>query len=443
MEILIKVVQLILSLSILIILHELGHFIPAKLFKTRVERFFLFFDPWFALFKKRIGSTVYGIGWLPLGGYVKISGMIDESLDTKQIKRPPQPWKFRSKPAWQRLIIMLGGVVVNALLAIVIFSWLLFQYGETYLPVKNMKYGIAVNAIGSALGLENGDIIRSVDGKEIERFEELPKAIVLGQSINLERNEKNLEISLRPEQKKSLFDQKTPGFFLSARAPAIVEEVIKQSGAEKAGLKKGDKIIGIDSQPTLFTDQIFETIPEHKNGNVMLSINRDGDLYQKKVEVDENGHIGMRFRDITKMPEIFQLKNKKYSLLRSIPAGAKEAWESLNTQLSLFKQIFNPKTNAYKQVGSFFSITKAFSPYWNWKLFWTITATLSIWLAFLNLLPIPALDGGYVLFTLTEMITGKKPGEKFMERAITAGFIFLAILMIIILSWDTFKTFFS
>lgn len=443
MDVLIKVAQLVLSLSILVLLHELGHFIPAKLFKTRVERFFLFFDPWFALFKKKIGSTIYGIGWLPLGGYVKISGMVDESFDTKQLKRPPQPWEFRSKPAWQRLVIMLGGVSVNALLAIAIFSLLLFNYGETYLPVKNMKYGIAVNETGSAMGLENGDMIQSVDGKEVERFQELPMAIALGKSIKIERNEKQIELVLKPEQKRKLFDQKVPDFFLSPRIPAIVDEVIDQSGAQKAGLKKGDEIIEINSQPMLFVDQVLERIPKSKNSTVVFSINRDGDLYRRKVAVDQNGHVGIHFRDIAKMPDIFELESKNYTLLMSLPAGAKEAWESLSVQLSFFKQIFTPKTNAYKQVGSFFSITKAFSPYWNWKRFWMLTATLSIWLAFLNLLPIPALDGGYVLFILVEVVTGKKTNEKFMERAISAGFIFLAFLMLLVLSWDTFKTFFS
>ena len=230
--------------------------------------------------------------------------------------------------------------------------------------------------------------------------------------------------------------------FIYPRVPAIVEEVIKQSGAEKSGLKKGDEIVGIGSQSMLFVDQIFNMIPKYKNENVILSINRNGDLYQKKVEVNENGRIGIRFRDITNMPDIFHLENKKYTLLGSISAGSKEAWKSLNTQINLFKQVINPKTNAYKQVGSFFSIAKSFSPYWNWKIFWMITATLSIWLAFLNILPIPALDGGYILFILIEMITGKKLNEKFINFTTSIGFIFLIILMIVVLSWDVFKTFF-
>ncbi|XOD67589.1 MAG: RIP metalloprotease RseP [Flavobacteriales bacterium Tduv] len=441
MDILIKATQLILSLSIFVLLHELGHFIPAKLFKTRVERFFLFFDPWFALFKKKIGGTLYGIGWLPLGGYVKISGMIDENFDKSYKNRPSQPWEFRSKPAWQRLIIMLGGIIVNTLLAIVIFSGLFFHYGETYLPTKNMKYGIAVDIVGRQLGLENGDSIQYVDGKYIENFRDLPTAILLGKEITLDRMGKTITLPLDDKKKSILFDRKELGLFISPRVPTIVKNVVKNSGADKAGLKVEDEILAINSEPVFFTDQIHEILSQKKENTVILSINRGGELFEKTAHMDKHGKLGIDLSNLRDMRSIFKMEKKHYSLAESIPAGATKTWKSLMIQVDFFKQIFNTDTKAYKQVGSIFSMAKVFSPQWNWELFWGFTANLSVWLAFLNLLPIPSLDGGYVLFTVVEMITGKKIGEKFLEKAITVGFIFIALLMIVVLSWDTFKNF--
>lgn len=443
MDSLIKAAQLILSLSILIVLHELGHFIPAKLFKTRVERFFLFFDPWFALFKKRIRGTLYGIGWLPLGGYVKIAGMIDESLDKYHTHHPPQPWEFRSKPSWQRLIIMLGGVILNALLAIMIFSGLLFYYGETYLPTKNMKYGIAVDSVGRQLGLENGDFVHAVDGQYIERFKDLPKAIILGKNITVDRMGRMINIPLNDNKKRILFDRKELSLFITPRIPVIIKEVVKSSGADKAGLKAGDEIAAINSEPVLFSDQVREILSQYKNTTITLFINREGELFERTAHIDTRGLLGIGFSEVKDLYKIFKIEKKNYSFLESLLTGVARTRETLMSQINFFKQIFNTETKAYKQVGSIFSIAKIFSPQWDWEIFWGLTATLSIWLAFLNLLPIPALDGGYVLFTLVEMITGKKTNEKFLERAITSSFILMAFLMIIVLSWDTFRNFFS
>lgn len=441
MDILIKTTQLILSLSILVLFHELGHFIPAKLFKTRVERFFLFFDPWFALFKKKIKGTLYGIGWLPLGGYVKIAGMIDESFDKSRRNHPPQPWEFRSKPSWQRLIIMLGGIIVNALLAIVIFAGIFFYYGETYLPTKNMKYGITVDSIGRQLGLENGDSIQAVDGKYIENFRDLPAAILLSKEITLDRMGKTIILPLDDKKKRILFDRKELGLFVNPRVPAIIKNVMKNSGADKAGLKVEDEILAINSESVLFTDQIHEILSQQKDSVVTLSINRGGQLFEKRAHIDKHGKLGINLSDLRGMRSIFRMEKKHYSLVESIPAGVTKAWKALMIQVDFFKQIFNTDTKAYKQVGSIFSMAKVFSPQWDWELFWGFTANLSVWLAFLNLLPIPSLDGGHALFTVVEIITRKKTGEKFLEKAITVGFIFIGLLMIIVLSWDVFKNF--
>lgn len=443
MDSLIKAAQLILSLSILVVLHELGHFIPAKLFKTRVERFFLFFDPWFALFKKRVRGTLYGIGWIPLGGYVKIAGMIDESFDKTHTKRPLQPWEFRSKPAWQRLIIMLGGVIVNALLSVIIFAGLLFYYGETYLLTKNMKYGIAVDSVGRQLGVENGDFVRAVDGQPVERFKDLPKAIVLGKNITVDRMGRTINIPLNDNKKRILFDRKELGLFITPRIPSIIKGVVKNSAADKAGLKTGDEIAAINSEPVFFSDQVREILPQYKDIIITLSINREGQLFERTAHIDARGLLGIGFSEVKDLYKIFKVEKKNYTILESIPAGVARTRETLMDQVNFFKQIFNTETKAYKQVGSIFSIVKIFSPQWDWEIFWGLTATLSIWLAFLNLLPIPALDGGYVLFTLLEMIRGKRINEKFLDRAITTGFILMTFLMIIVLSWDTFRNFFS
>jgi regulator of sigma E protease len=439
--------QLILSLSILVVLHELGHFIPAKLFKTKVERFFLFFDPKFALWQKKIGETVYGIGWLPLGGYVKIAGMIDESMDTEQMKQPAQPWEFRSKPAWQRLIIMLGGVTVNAILAVIIYAGIFMYWGETFLPSDNAKYGIMVNETGEKLGLQNGDMILAIDGKKPEKFNEWFPEVLFGDTIRIERKKEIKNIYLSPESKKTIFKGKSS--FLNPRIPAIIGGTTEDGSAKEAGLKEGDEIIEIDDNPIAFFDELQSIVSQSKKDTIYVKINRVGEIssYPVKLKVITQGGKTRKIMGIAPMNEkqmqnIFSLVHKEYNFFEALPKGTEYAINSLKMQIRQFKLIFQPETEAYKEVGSVFSIAKVFGGQWDWYKFWSLTAMLSIWLAFLNLLPIPALDGGHAVFVLYEMITRRPPSQRFMEIAQTIGFVILASLMISLIGWDAIKNLF-
>jgi len=438
MDILIQASQFILSLSLLIILHELGHFIPAKLFKTRVEKFYLFFDPWFSIFKKKVGETEYGVGWLPLGGYVKISGMIDESMDKEQMSKPPQPWEFRSKPAWQRLIIMIGGVTVNVIIAIIIYSGMMMYYGEQYLPNDNLKYGIAVDSTAEALGLKDGDKIVSVDGKKIERYSEISKELLLGDKgkVVLERNGETREISIEADQKKSLI--KAQRSLVSPRVPYIAGGFSETSVAKKAGMQEGDSVVAINGEQALYFDEYLEKIPQNKEKNIALTVFRDGEQLELNMIVPESGKIG-----VGSMPldYYFDLETKKYGFFESIPAGLGRSFAVLGDYVRQIKLIANPETEAYKEVGGFIMIAKQFDTQWNWPKFWAFTAFLSIMLAFLNILPIPALDGGHVVFVLWEMITGRKPSEKILEYAQVVGFIILLGLILLANGNDILRLF--
>ncbi|MBL0047250.1 MAG: RIP metalloprotease RseP [Bacteroidetes bacterium] len=427
MEILIKAAQLILSLSILVVLHELGHFIPAKLFKTRVEKFYLFFDPWFSLFKTKKGDTEYGIGWLPLGGYVKISGMIDESMDKEQMALPPQPWEFRSKPAWQRLIIMLGGVTVNAILGVFIYICILAYWGEEYLPTQNLKYGIACDSAAFEMGLQNGDKILAVDHKVVDNFAKIPAEIIFNQakSVSVEREGKNLDIIIPPGFTSVLI--KSQGSFIAPRQTIEIEELAPGSPALKAGLLKGDKIIGIDSLQTPYFDQFRAELQKHKNQTIAVKLIRNGVETTANVAVPEEGLIGFTLKSFD---TYLEFKKIDYSMIDAVPAGFSKAYHTFDDYIKQFKLIFSPETKAYKSLGGFITMGKIFSPVWDWQRFWNLTAFLSIVLAIMNLLPIPALDGGHVMFLLWEVITRRKPNEKFMEYAQTAGMILLFALLL-------------
>ncbi|QIK16533.1 RIP metalloprotease RseP [Blattabacterium sp. DPU] len=440
-SILIRSIQLLLSISILVIIHELGHFIIAQIFKVRVERFFLFFDPWFSILKKKIGHTIYGIGWLPLGGYVKISGMI---MDDKNIssKNTINNWEFRSKSAIKRLLIISGGIFFNILLSILIFTFLLFKYGETYLPTKNVKYGIEVDALGEKIGLKNGDKILFVNGKYIPYFNDIPKEIILGNSITVDRMGNIIKLSLNNNKKKFFFDRKELNFFIQPRVPPIINYVIKNSKAEKYGLRNNDEILAINSEFILFSDQFKDLLSKYKNENILMSINRNGKLIQKEIFLDSKEVLGIYLKNFIDLDQIFLFEKKNYSFFESIPHGIKKTWNVLKNQIFFLKNVFHIETKAYKQIGSFFSIAKEFPSKWNWDIFWTLTATLSIWLAFLNLFPIPSLDGGYILFIMIEMITRKKINEEIMERCTICGFIIISLIMMFIIIWDIFKVFF-
>ena len=438
MEILIQATQLILSLSILVALHELGHFIPAKLFKTKVEKFYLFFDPWFSLFKVKKGETEYGIGWLPLGGYVKIAGMIDESMDKEQMKKPPQPWEFRSKPAWQRLIIMIGGVTVNVILGMAIYAMVLFVWGTQYLPTENLKYGVYTDSSAVQIGLQNGDKILSVDGEKVENFSDIQLKILLeeAQTVEVERNGDQTQIDI-PEGTVAKMIKKQQAFMEPAVLP-IVEQVVEGSKAEAAGLQKGDRLMAINGEPTPFFQDVVKTLQKHKEKAIELTVERNGSETKLNAEVTPKGTLGFA---VVPVDQQLTFSTKEYGFFESIPAGVVKAYDSFENYIKQIKLIFNPETEAYKSLGGFITIGKAFSPEWDWQRFWSFTAFLSIILAIMNILPIPALDGGHVMFLIFEIISGRKPGEKVMEYAQIAGIIILLALMILANGNDIMRLF--
>ncbi len=428
MEILIKILQLLLSLSILVLLHEIGHFIPAKLFKTKVEKFYLFFDPWFSLFKFKKKDTEYGIGWVPLGGYCKIAGMIDESLDKEQMKQPAQPWEFRSKTTWQRLIIMLGGVTMNVILAIGIYIVMLTYWGDEYLPSANVKNGISVDSLGMQMGLRNGDKILSVDNHHIDNFVKIPSYIILNnaKSIQIIRDDKKQEV-LIPESIISKLIKHSSSDFISVRFPFEIIEFAKNSPAKDAGLKVNDRVIGINKTYTPYYYDFRNEIVKFKNQQVDIVALRNNDTIRTKIKVSEKGLIGVRSKSLDKY---FQFEKKEYSFFQAIPAGTVKAYKMIGDYLKQLKLIISPETKAYESLGGFIAIGNIFPPVWDWHSFWSLTAFLSIMLAIMNLLPIPALDGGHVLFLLYEIVTRRKPSDKFLEYAQITGMVILFSLLI-------------
>lgn len=439
--ILIKAAQLILSLSLLVIIHEFGHFLFARLFKTRVEKFYLFFDPWFSLFKVKKGETEYGVGWLPLGGYVKISGMIDESMDKEAMKLPPQPYEFRSKKSWQRLLIMIGGVVMNFILAFVVYIGVLYAWGEQYLPTANVKYGIEVDSVGMQIGLQNGDKILSVDNMQIENFRKIIPTVILDKAhaIQVERNGQKVDVEITDDDLVLLI--KSKGVILP-RIPFDykIAKFSKNSAANEAGLKIGDQIIGLDSLKYEFQDQFKAGLQNNKGKRISIVVLRDKKEMSIPMVVPQTGLLGIELKalDISK---IFEFKTIEYSLVESIPAGFDRGISTISDYLKQFKLIFSPKTKAYESLGGFIAIGNIFPGAWNWFDFWNMTAFLSIILGVMNLLPIPALDGGHVIFLLFEMITGRKPGDKFLEYAQIAGMVLLLSLVIYANGNDIFKLF--
>jgi regulator of sigma E protease len=436
--ILIKAAQLILSLSILVVLHEFGHFMFARLFKTRVEKFYLFFDPWFSLFKVKKGETEYGVGWLPLGGYVKISGMIDESMDKEAMKQPPKPWEFRAKPAWQRLLIMLGGVMMNFLFAMVIYIGVLYAWGETYLPTDNVTYGIEVTEVGKEIGFQNGDKIFSVDGKHVENFLKIVPTIVLdgAKTVQVNRNGQVVDVEIDDADLALLLKSRE---VMSWRKPFDIHvgSVVEDSPAEQAGLQKGDVFVSIDGNRFEFYDQFSEHLDSRKNETVNLVLLRNGTQIQQQVNVSEDGKLG--FYPVFNNPDILELATINYGLVESIPAGISRGVETTKDYLKQFKLFFRPETKAYESLGGFATIGNIFPATWDWFSFWNMTAFISIILAIMNLLPIPALDGGHVMFLGFEMISGRKPGEKFLEYAQIAGMVLLLALVLFANANDIIK----
>ncbi len=428
MIVLIKILQLLLSLSILVIVHEFGHFLFARLFKTRVEKFYLFFDwPW-AIFKRKFGETEYGIGMIPLGGYVKISGMIDESMDKEQMKQPPQPHEFRSKKAWQRLMIMLGGVFFNFIFALIIYVGVLSVWGETYLAASNVKYGILTDSTGYAMGLRNGDKILSVDEEPVDNFYAIVPDILLNERkvITVNRDGAIVDIPIEREYIPILL--KNPDI-IDARipfGPFVVSEIAGESPAAAAGIAVGDEIIALDGNPFMWYDEFQSYLTSHRAMPVTVSIRRGEEMQDITVTTTEAGILGV-FREAG---NVLELSTKHYSFFEAIPAGITKGWNTTSDYLKQFKLIFSKDTKAYESLGGFITIGSIFPGKWNWQSFWNLTAFLSLILAVMNILPIPALDGGHVMFLIFEVVTGRKPSDKFLEYAQIAGMIILLALLI-------------
>lgn len=445
MDYLIMAGQLMLSLSILIVLHEMGHFFPARWFGTRVEKFYLFFDPWFSLIKYKRGDTEYGIGWLPLGGYVKISGMIDESFDKEQMQGEPQPWEFRSKPAWQRLIIMLGGVTVNFMLGFLLYGMVLFVWGEEYLPSENVTYGIYADSLGQEMGLRDGDKILAIEDQPFQRFNDriLVREIIINNasSLTIERSGREQKLTIDEKFVKLLSsrDNQNKGIF-GPRFPFFVEEVAKNTPAKEAGIEAGDQIISLDGQPTPFYHEFATAANERKGETIAVGLIRnENDTLAINLTTTAEGKIGV----IARNPfAILGTERIDYTFAEALPAGFTEGWSFLNDQFKAFGQMFRGKIKAKDSLGGFGSIASMYGDQWIWERFWRMTAILSLILAFMNLLPIPALDGGHVMFLLYEMATGRKPSDKFMEYATMVGFIIVLGLVLYANGLDFLRAFF-
>ena len=491
MELALKIFQFILSISLLVLLHELGHFLPAIWFKTRAEKFFLFFDPWFSLFsmkkingkwkykflsknlpdtktiiedgqekevpidlselpeddwRKHPENTKYGIGWLPMGGYVKIAGMVDESMDTEQLKKPAEPWEFRSKPAWQRLIIMLGGVTVNFFLAWLIYSGLSYFNGEKYVDLQKFSNGIAVSPSGEKMGFKNGDKLISIDGKPAERLENSSINILFSDQVTVQRDGKEITFEPNDDGIAEVIRQREAKLYLIPRMQMVVDST--NESATKAGLKKGDIITTINGEKAQFLDESNKILSSLKNKSATVTFEREGTAQQLEVPVDKDGKLGISLADsaIEKYAS-----TKEYGFLQSIPRGFERTISSLTMQIKQFKIMFNSKIQGYKNVGGPIAIVNNMhvdkdadgGVSINWPVFWGFTAMFSVWLAFLNLIPIPGLDGGHVLFTLWEIITGKPVPQKVLENAQMIGVIFLLGLMVLIFGNDIFKLIFK
>lgn len=450
----VQIAQFFVALSLLIVLHEGGHFFFARLFKTRVEKFYLFFDflfPFsnvlpFSLWKKKKGDTEYGIGWFPLGGYVKIAGMVDESMDKEQLAKPPEPWEFRSKKAWQRLLIMLGGIIVNILTAFIIYAMILFVWGEKKLPMAELKSGIEVaDSMAYKLGFKDGDQVKKVNGETVVYYNDLMPKLLYGHNVTVSRNGKDTTFTLPVNFVEQLVDNKSKVLF-TVPFPAVVKDVTKGKPAAQAGLMAKDEIVAVNGQPVATMMQFKNALQAHKSATVPVSVLRNGTLTTMNTAVLADGTIGIELKlpsnneELAEMAKV-NMEVKKYTFFQALPAGVTMAKEKIGQYLGQFKLIFNPKTGAYKGVGGFDSMRKIFPEEWHWQSFWNITAFISLALAIMNLLPIPGLDGGYVMFTLWEMITGRKPNEKFLEVVTTIGLVLLLILMVLANGNDILKYF--
>jgi regulator of sigma E protease len=430
MDILIKAAQLVLSLSILVVLHEFGHYIPARIFKTRVEKFYLFFNPWFSLFKKKIGETEWGIGWLPLGGYVKIAGMVDESMDKEQLAQPAQPWEFRSKPAWQRLIIMIGGVTVNLLLGIVIYIFIMFTYGEEKIYTKDLQSGLSIHPYLTKYGLNSGDNILKVNGEEVSHLSDINNGILLRgvRKLTVQHPDGKIEtVSLPEEIDYELFQEGAfPAVGLRADDRTIAKIPAEDTVLKKAGFKEMDEIISINDIQVNFYDDIEKAKYKYKGKKVEMTVLRGTDTLNLTTQIGKNGQIGF-IRD-AKFIDTAKIQTQYYSFGQSIGKGIDRGFTTLSDYVGQLKFLFTKK--GASSIGGFGTIGNMFPPVWDWQVFWMTTAFISIILAFMNILPIPALDGGHVVFLLYEIITGREAPQKILEYAQYVGFMLLLGLIL-------------
>ena len=439
MEILIKIIQVLMSLSLLVAIHEFGHYIVARIFKIRVEKFYIFFDPWFSLFKWKKGETEYGIGWVPLGGYVKIAGMIDESMDLEQMKAPIQPYEFRAKPAWQRLMVMLAGVTMNVLLAMLIYTGIRYVYGESYLRNEDAKWGYTFSEAGERLGFRDGDKILSVDGEVLDGVNDLRNKLLLtegGRKVVVNRGGEQISINISFDDLLQMRRNREYETLYELRFPFIIDSVASES-ALAAGLKSGDEIVAFNDVEGVDAVQIVtELLPQIKGDTVALKVNRAGSEVELRVPVNAEGKMGVVFRG-----DLIKPHTRKYGFFEAIPAGVKMAGQTIANYWEQLKLIFTPKTKMYEELGGFIAIGNIFPSEFDWLHFWTMTAFLSIMLAVLNVMPIPGLDGGHALFTLWEMITGRKPSEKFLEIMQYIGLMILLALLVYANGNDIYRLF--
>lgn len=439
MEVLIKIVQVLMSLSLLVAIHEFGHYIVARIFKIRVEKFYIFFDPWFSLFKWKRGETEYGIGWVPLGGYVKIAGMIDESMDLEQMKAPVQPYEFRAKPAWQRLMVMLAGVTMNVLLAMMIYTGVRYVYGESYLRNEDAKWGYTFSEAGERLGFRDGDKILSVDGEELDGVNDLRAKLLLtegGRKVEVDRGGERKVIDISFDDLLQMRRNRDYETLYELRFPFIVDSVASES-ALAAGIQSGDEVVAFNGVEGVDAVQIVtELLPQIEGDSVALKVNRAGSVVELSVPLNDEGKMGVLFRG-----DLIQPHTRQYSFFEAIPAGIKMAGQTIANYWEQLKLIFTPKTKMYEELGGFIAIGNIFPSEFDWLHFWTMTAFLSIMLAVLNVMPIPGLDGGHALFTLWEMITGRKPSEKFLEIMQYIGLMILLALLIFANGNDIYRLF--
>ena len=428
MDVLIKVVQFFMSLSLLVAIHEFGHFIVARIFKIRVEKFYIFFDPWFSLFKWKRGETEYGLGWVPLGGYVKIAGMIDESMDLEQMQAPVQPWEFRAKPAWQRLCVMVAGVVMNILLAMIIYTGIRYVHGESYMANEDVKWGYEFNEAAERMGFRDGDKFISVDGEGLDDVNEMRSRLLLTEgdrTVTVERNGEQVSFTIPFDQLVEMRRNRDYEDLYMIRMPFIIDSVASAS-ALSAGLRAGDEVVACNGVEGVTAGMLtMDILPAHKGDTLAMSVLRAGERVALSVPVNEEGKIGVMFRN-----NIFQPRTRTFTFLQAIPAGITLAVDTIADYWEQLKLIFQPKTKMYEELGGFISIGNIFPSEWDWLQFWTMTAFLSVILGVMNILPIPGLDGGHALFTLWEIITGRKPSDKFLEIMQYIGLAILFVLLV-------------